>query len=89
MNLLQGIDSPRPLVVTLNRTDAIDPAQVIARMRYAHPVFDAGAVAAQARLHEIQGRRRAWFAGAYWGWGFHEDGMRSAHAVAEDFASGR
>lgn len=89
MNLLQGIDSPRPLVVTLNRTDAIDPAQVIARMRYAHPVFDAGAVAAQARLHEIQGRRRTWFAGAYWGWGFHEDGMRSAHAVAEDFASGR
>jgi predicted NAD/FAD-binding protein len=88
MNLLQGIASPRPFVVTLNRTAAIDPALVLARMRYAHPVFNAAAVAAQARRHEIQGVRRTWFAGAYWGWGFHEDGMRSAHAVAEDFAIG-
>ena len=89
MNLLQGIAAPQPLVVTLNRTSAIDPARVLARLRYTHPVFDAAAVAAQARKPEIQGRRHTWFAGAYWGWGFHEDGMRSAHAVAEDFASGR
>lgn len=89
MNLLQGIAAPRPLVVTLNRSAAIDPAQVLARTRYAHPVYTTASVAAQARKAEIQGRRHTWFAGAYWGWGFHEDGMRSAHAVAEDFASGR
>ena len=82
MNLLQGIDSPDPFVVTLNRSDAIDPARVIARMRYHHPVYTLASVAAQARKAEIQGRRHTWFAGAYWGWGFHEDGMRSAVEVA-------
>ncbi|HJU40170.1 MAG TPA: dehydrogenase, partial [Tahibacter sp.] len=85
MNLLQGIDSARPFVATLNRAAAIDPAHVLARATYAHPVFDAAAVAAQRRKADIQGQRRTWFAGAYWGWGFHEDGMRSAHAVAADF----
>jgi hypothetical protein len=82
MNLLQGIDTPSPLVVTLNRTDAIDPAKVLRRMRYAHPQHTHASVAAQARRDEIQGRRRSWFAGAYWGWGFHEDGIRSAVDVA-------
>lgn len=82
MNLLQGIDSPQPLVVTLNRTDAIDPDTVLRRMRYEHPVYTHSSVAAQARKREIQGQRRTWFAGAYWGWGFHEDGMRSAVDVA-------
>ena len=82
MNLLQGLDAPEPLVVTLNRTDAIDPDRVLKRMRYHHPVYTHASVAAQARKAEIQGRRRTWFAGAYWGWGFHEDGMRSAVDVA-------
>jgi predicted NAD/FAD-binding protein len=82
MNLLQGIDSPEPFVVTLNRTAAIDPGKVLARMRYHHPLYSHASVAAQARKAEIQGRRRTWFAGAYWGWGFHEDGMRSAADVA-------
>jgi len=54
-------------------------------MRYAHPVYTHASVAAQARKSEIQGRRRVWFAGAYWGWGFHEDGMRSAVELARDF----
>jgi predicted NAD/FAD-binding protein len=85
MNLLQGIDSPDPFVVTLNRTDAIDPARILRRMSYDHPVYTHASVAAQARRHEIQGRRRVWFAGAYWGWGFHEDGMRSAVELAHDF----
>jgi predicted NAD/FAD-binding protein len=83
MNLLQGIDSPEPFVVTLNRTAAIDPDKILARMRYHHPVYTRGSVAAQARRNEIQGRRRTWFAGAYWGWGFHEDGIRSAVDVAQ------
>ena len=82
MNLLQSVESRDPFVVTLNRTAAIDPSRVLARMRYEHPVYTHASVAAQARRAEIQGRRRTWFAGAYWGWGFHEDGMRSAVDVA-------
>ena len=82
MNLLQGIDSPEPFIVTLNRTDAIDPEKILRRMRYEHPVYSHASVAAQLRKAEIQGERHTWFAGAYWGWGFHEDGMRSAVEVA-------
>jgi len=82
MNLLQGLPVSTPVVVTLNRSDAIDPRHILKRVRYQHPVFTREAVAAQARRHEIQGHRRTWFAGAYWGWGFHEDGLRSAVDVA-------
>jgi predicted NAD/FAD-binding protein len=82
MNLLQGLDAPEPLIVTLNRTDRIDPSRILRRMRYQHPVYSHASVAAQARRAEIQGQRHTWFAGAYWGWGFHEDGMRSAVDVA-------
>ncbi len=78
MNLLQGLTSREPFVVTLNRTAAIDPGKVIARMRYAHPEYTHASVAAQARRDEINGVDRIWYAGAYWGWGFHEDGIRSA-----------
>jgi predicted NAD/FAD-binding protein len=83
MNLLQGLESPDPFVVTLNRTAAIDPDKILRRMNYRHPVYTRDSVAAQARKAEIQGQRRTWFAGAYWGWGFHEDGLRSAVAVAQ------
>lgn len=82
MNILQGIDSPQTFVVTLNRNEAIDPAKVLRRMHYHHPVYTHAAVAAQSRKAEIQGVNRTWFAGAYWGWGFHEDGVRSALEVA-------
>lgn len=85
MNLLQGFTSPDPFVVTLNRSNAIDPRRILRRMSYAHPVYTHASVAAQTRKTEIQGRRRVWFAGAYWGWGFHEDGMRSAVELARDF----
>ena len=78
MSLLQGLKSREPFVVTLNRTAAIDPAKIIARMRYAHPEYTHASVAAQARRSEINGVDRIWYAGAYWGWGFHEDGIRSA-----------
>jgi len=82
MNLLQGLDAPEPLVVTLNRSEAVDPARVLRRLAYQHPVYTPQSVAAQQRRAVIQGQNRTWFAGAYWGWGFHEDGMRSAVDVA-------
>ena len=85
MNLLQDVLSPAPFVVTLNRSEAIDPARILRRMHYRHPVYDQAMVAAQARKAEIQGHRRTWFAGAYWGWGFHEDGIRSARALVDAF----
>ena len=83
MNSLQSIESTRPLLVTLNRSDTIDAQAVHAEFDYDHPVFDAPAIAAQRRRHEIQGRRGIYFAGAYWGYGFHEDGVQSGIEVAE------
>jgi len=85
MNRLQHIDAPTPLLVTLNQDDRIDPAKVHARLNYAHPVFDAPAVAAQARRGEINGVRQTWYCGAWWRYGFHEDGCMSAVDVARDF----
>jgi predicted NAD/FAD-binding protein len=82
MNLLQSLDAPEPFVVTLNRSTDIDPAKVLARMRYRHPVYTHASVAAQGRRAEVQGRRATWFCGAYWGFGFHEDGLRSGVDVA-------
>jgi predicted NAD/FAD-binding protein len=82
MNLLQSLDAPEPLVVTLNRTQDIDPARILARMSYAHPLQDHASVAAQARRAQINGVNRTWYAGAYWGFGFHEDGLRSGVDVA-------
>jgi predicted NAD/FAD-binding protein len=82
MNLLQGIDAPDPLIVTLNPVRPIDPRATLRTLRYHHPIYSHGSVAAQARKHDIQGKQRSWFAGAYWGWGFHEDGVRSAVEVA-------
>jgi predicted NAD/FAD-binding protein len=83
---LQGIASRDELLVTLNRDDAIDPATVLRTFDYAHPVFDVPAIAAQARHEELNGRRRTWFAGAYWGYGFHEDGVQSARVVCRRLA---
>lgn len=82
MNRLQNIDTPTQLLVTLNQTEDIRPERVIARMRYSHPVFDAPAVAAQARRDQISGVRHTWYCGAWWRYGFHEDGCQSGEAVA-------
>lgn len=81
MNILQNLDVDTPLVVTLNRSHAIRAERILRVMQYAHPIHDHAMLRAQARRPELQGRRRTWFAGAYWGWGFHEDGIRSAHEV--------
>jgi predicted NAD/FAD-binding protein len=87
MNRLQGLGVPVDLLVSLNAGDAVDPARVLARIAYRHPVFDADAMAAQRLHQEIDGRGGVHFAGAYWGFGFHEDGLASAVRVAERLGS--
>lgn len=82
MNRLQNLDPSRPLFVSLNPLRDPAPESEFARFSYEHPVFDAAAVVAQSRLTSIQGRRHLWFCGSYCGWGFHEDGLASAIAVA-------
>ena len=85
MNILQGIAGPVTYNVTLNRTHAIDPSKVLRRFVYHHPVFDEQGVAAQAQVAECNGSQRVWFCGAWCGFGFHEDAVQSALAVAADF----
>ncbi|MGH2863638.1 MAG: NAD(P)/FAD-dependent oxidoreductase [Solirubrobacteraceae bacterium] len=86
MNHLQRLRAERDFCVTLNRTEAIDPAKVIRTISYAHPVYTPAGVAAQRRHRSISGlERRTHYCGAYWGWGFHEDGVRSALQACEPF----
>jgi predicted NAD/FAD-binding protein len=82
MNILQNLDAPVTFCVTLNRSEAIDPARILYRTTYHHPVFTDAAVQAQARRDEISGVNQTWYCGAYWGYGFHEDGVNSGLAVA-------
>ncbi|MGI9452627.1 MAG: NAD(P)/FAD-dependent oxidoreductase [Geminicoccaceae bacterium] len=82
MNHLQRLGTDRPALVTLNPLEEPNPESVVAIMRYDHPLFDHKALYAQQRLSEIQGRHRIWFAGAHWGFGFHEDGLLSGLRVA-------
>lgn len=83
MNRLQGIPDSMPLFVSLNPT--VEPAQgtVFGEWNFDHPQFSAAAIAAQSRLHEIQGVRHSWFAGAWTGHGFHEDGLRTGLDAAQ------
>jgi predicted NAD/FAD-binding protein len=83
MNRLQGIEDDRPLFVSLNPPFAPDPALTFGKYICDHPQYNRAAFAAQKRLGEIQGRRHTWFCGAWTGYGFHEDGLRSGLAVAE------
>jgi predicted NAD/FAD-binding protein len=85
MNRLQSLQAREEYCVTLNRTEAIDPAAIIRTIPYAHPVFTTDGIAAQARVAEISAVNRTHFCGAYWGWGFHEDGVVSAARVAQRF----
>lgn len=86
MNHLQRLHADRDFCVTLNRSDAIDPAKVIRRIEYAHPVYTLAGIDAQREHASIGGlARRTHFCGAYWGWGFHEDGVRSAMRACEPF----
>jgi uncharacterized protein len=81
MNLLQNLDAPQPLLVTLNCTDHIDPNKILQKRNYHHPVYTTSSLAAQKRRDEINGINNTWYVGAYWGWGFHEDGAQSAEDV--------
>ena len=83
INQLQPVPFAQPVVVSLNPVRDIAPAQVLGSYDYAHPVFDTAAIRAQQQLGNIQGREHTWFCGAWTGYGFHEDGLKSGLAVAE------
>ncbi len=85
MNMLQGIESERTYCVSLNLSSEIDPSKVIRRIRYEHPLFTPGRSVAQSHHGELIRRRGISYCGAYWGYGFHEDGVRSALNVCAAF----
>jgi predicted NAD/FAD-binding protein len=84
MNILQGLDSDQTFCVTLNNANAIDQTKVLKRLQYHHPIYTQESVAAQARQSEIN-TDRLYFCGAYWRYGFHEDGVVSALNAIEKF----
>ena len=85
LSRLQRIESPEPVLVTLNPSGRVDPAKVLRILDYQHPAYGLRSRQAQLRHAEINGQRRTYFCGAYWGYGFHEDGVVSALAVAKCF----
>ena len=87
MNRLQSLRAERELCVTLDQTEAIDPDKVIEAIRYDHPVYTPAGLAAQRRWSEVSGVRRTHYCGAYWGNGFHEDGVASALRVCAAFGA--
>jgi predicted NAD/FAD-binding protein len=89
MNNLQKLEARRNYFVTLNRGEEIDPAAVIRRFEYDHPIYTREGVAAQGRHAEVSGVRRTHYCGAYWGWGFHEDGVVSGLRVSDAIGGGR
>ena len=89
MNILQRLRAPVEFLVTLNRTDEIAPESVLRTIRYEHPLFTSAGIAAQRRFPEVSGvDGKTWYCGAWWRYGFHEDGVRSALAVAAQFGLG-
>ena len=88
MNILQSLDADREFCVTLNPSGDIDAKKVLRRMVYSHPVYTPRAMAAQRRHGQISGVNRTHYCGAYWGNGFHEDGVNSALAVCRYFGRG-
>ena len=88
MNRLQGLSATEQYCVTLNQSDRIDPARIIDRYRYAHPVYTPSSNAARERRNQINGSHNTWYCGAYWYNGFHEDGARSGLEVAQALGGG-
>jgi predicted NAD/FAD-binding protein len=89
MNLLQDLPTRTDLFVTLNPPSRLKLAGEVQRIDYEHPLFDGPAIAAQRQLWSLQGQRGVWFCGAYFGAGFHEDGLQAGLAVAEQLGGGR
>lgn len=85
LSRLQGQDSPEPILLTLNRTEPVDPGRVIRSFSFEHPIFQSSTLEAQSRHGQISGVHRTHFCGAYWRYGFHEDGVQSALRVASHF----
>jgi predicted NAD/FAD-binding protein len=85
MNLLQGLSANQQYFVTLNRRKPIPRNKIIAEMLYTHPIYTADSMRAQKDLPSLNGKLNTWFCGSYFGYGFHEDAVRSAVAVARDF----
>ncbi|MFP8781153.1 NAD(P)/FAD-dependent oxidoreductase [Hydrogenophaga sp. RWCD_12] len=88
INRLQPLPVQTPVIVSLNPQGPIDPATVVGEYEYAHPVFDLAAIRAQKQIAQLQGQNHTWFAGAWLGYGFHEDGLkaglRAAHEIILD-----
>jgi predicted NAD/FAD-binding protein len=89
MNVLQSLQTQRRYLVSLNLGDRIDPALTLARFDYSHPLYTPAGVAAQRRHGEISGTHRSFYCGAYWRYGFHEDGVVSGLSALEHFARWR
>ncbi len=85
MNTLQALEAPVTYCVTLNATEAIAPESIVHRAQFSHPVYTRAGMLARERHAEISGLDRTHYCGAYWGFGFHEDGVRSAYTVAKRF----
>ena len=88
MNILQGLEAPVEFCVTLNRAAEIDPEKTVRKLLYSHPIYTPEGRSAQRRREEINGARGTYYCGAYWGHGFHEDGVKSALAVCKHFGKG-
>jgi predicted NAD/FAD-binding protein len=88
LNRLQPLPWQQPVMVSLNPVRPIDDSRVHARIAYSHPVFDLAAIEAQGRVGSLQGQRRTWFCGAWCGYGFHEDGLRSGLDAADGLLQG-
>ena len=89
MNRLQNLDRRHPIFLTLNPPREPRPSAMLRSYDYAHPLFDQAALSAQKQLWQLQGRHGTWFCGSYFGYGFHEDGLQSGLAVAEQFGVAR
>jgi predicted NAD/FAD-binding protein len=87
MNALQTLEASATYCVSLNATDSIEPASIVHRAQFSHPVYTRAGMLARERHAEISGVDRTHYCGAYWGFGFHEDGVRSAYTVAKRFGA--
>ena len=85
MNILQSLEATETFCVSLNMPERIHPDRVIQRIIYHHPVYDPDSISARRKQNELNGKNRTYFCGAYWGYGFHEDGVNSALSVCKHF----